>query len=494
MTDALAAPRPVADRHIASGGEEVYVMPCSYAQQRLWFIDQWRPGFATYNMSVAVRLAGSLSSAALQASLDQLVTRHESLRTEFVLHDGKPSQRILWHASVRMQIVELGAGDAAQSEQEAFDLARQFVQHPFDLTSGPLLRALLVHIAAHESLLVLVMHHIISDGWSIGVLLRELSMHYRAQLEGKHEGLSPLQIQYADFALWQRERLQGPRLERALGYWRKRLEGLGNLDLQGDRPRPHVPTYRGAREPVFIDARLTEALKVVTRAQQATLYMTLLAAFQVLLYRHSGQENFAVGSPVAGRDDRRLEVLIGLFVNTLVMRADLAGDPGFVELVARVRENALEAYAHQDLPFERLVEELRPQRDPSRNPLVQAMFTLQNVPDSELDLPGVRSSQIELATDTAKFDLTLSLTETPDGLRGQLEYATDLFDGWRMERLVGHFRVLLEGIVADPGQRISHLPLLTEPERHQLLVEWNDTAVEYPRDRCIHELFEAQVG
>ena len=468
-------------------------MPCSYAQQRLWFIDQWRPGIPAYNMSVAMRLIGALSVSALRAALDQLVSRHETLRTAFVLQEGEPFQHIALQAAVQMPLCDLSGRAPRQARSEALDLAREFAQQPFELAVAPLLRALLVRIEAQEHLLVLVMHHIVSDGWSMSVLFGDLSSLYRAQVEGSQLLLPDLPVQYADYALWQRERLKQNRLERELGYWRKRLEGLRNLELPTDRPRPHTPSYRGARQPVLIDAELGKALKRLGAAQQCTLYMTLLAAFQVLLYRYSDQSDFAVGSPIAGRNDHRLEGLIGFFVNTLVLRADVSADLSFVELLARVRESALDAYAYQELPFEKLVEELKPRRDPSRNPLVQVMFALQNVPREELSLPGVRCSSVQLGTDTAKFDLTLTLSEESDGIGGHLEYATDLFDAKTIEQMVGHWRVLLEGIVGDPGQAISQLPLLTEAERHQLLFEWNDTAVEYPRERCIQQLFEAQV-
>ncbi len=477
----------------SSQTEEVYVMPCSYAQQRLWFIDRWQPGAATYNISVATRLVGSLSAPALESALNQLVSRHESLRTAFALQDGEPFQHILPKAAVQILLRDLSEREPVQAQGEAFALAQEFSQRPFDLSAAPLLRALLVRIDSQEHLLVLVLHHIVSDGWSMGVLYGELSALYQAQLEGRQAQLPALPIQYADYALWQRERLQGQLLERELGYWRKQLDRLSTLELPTNRPRPPRPSYRGASQPVYVEARLSEALKRLGRSKQCTLFMTLLAAFQVLLYRYSGQEDLAVGSPIAGRNRSQLEGLIGFFVNTLVLRTDASGDPSFLELLARVRECALDAYAHQELPFEKLVQELRPQRDPSRNPLTQVMFALQNAPGEELGLPGLRCSRVQLCADTAKFDLTLSLSEEPDGLRGQLEYATDLFEAGTIERLVGHWRVLLEAIVADPGQAISKLPLLTEAERHQLLVEWNDTAVEYPRERCIHQLFEAQV-
>ena len=373
-----------------------------------------------------------------------------------------------------------------QAQADALVLARQ----GFALTQPPLLRMALYRVAETTHLLVVVIHHIVTDGWSMAVLCRELGALYA----GHGASLPVLPVQYPDYALWQRERLQGAVLERQLAYWRTQLADLTTLELPTDHPRPPVQSHRGACHPLALSAGLTAALKQLSQRERVTLYMTLLAAFQVLLARYSGQDDIAIGSPIAGRSQRELEGLIGFFVNTLVLRSDLSGNPRFRDLLARVRETALDAYAHQELPFEKLVEELSPERDMSRNPLIQVMFALQNVPHAELTLPGLETTRLDLDTTTAKFDLTLSLTEQPEGLSGVIEYATDLFDATTIARLAGHFTTLLEGIVADPETPIAELPLLTAAEREQLLVQWNDTAVDYPRDRCIHQLFEQQAA
>ncbi len=468
--------------------------PLSFAQQRLWLLDQLLPSGSVYNLPRVVRLAGELDVEVLRRAFDELVRRHEVLRTRFEVHDGEPVQVIEPQLSVAVEAEDLGALAPAQREAEAQRRARQEAQAPFDLERGPLVRARLLRLAPTEHWLLFSLHHIVTDGWSMGVLMRELSVLYGAYRRGEPSPLAELPVQYADYALWQREWLQGGVLEQQLAYWKQALAELPVLELPTDRPRPMVASYRGARLSFELGEELTRGLKALSRREGATLFMTLLAAFQVLLYRYSGQEDLAVGVPIAGRSRPELEGLIGFFVNTLVLRVDASGNPSFLELLARVRENALDAYAHQDLPFEKLVEALAPKRDLSRNPLFQASLVLQNTPPGELKLEGLDVQRVEgIGSESAKFDLDFELTESAGRLSGSIQYATDLFDAATIERLVGHWRVLLEGIVADPEQRISHLPLLTEAERHQLLIEWNDTAVEYPRDRCIHQLFEAQV-
>ena len=328
----------------------------------------------------------------------------------------------------------------------------------------------------------------------MGVLYHELSVLYQAFANAETSPLADLPIQYADFAAWQREWLQGEVLESQLSYWKKQLDGAPVvLNLPTDRPRPTMQSFRGARQSVELSTELTQGLKTLSRKEGVTLYMTLLAAFQTLLHRYTGQDDIVVGSPIANRNRIEIEGLIGFFVNTLVLRTDHSGNPTFRELLRRVREMALEAYAHQDLPFEKLVEELRPDRDLSRSPLFQVMFVFQNAPARELSFKGLNVSPVRVAGETAKFDLTLSVNEVPAGLRASLQYSTDLFDEATITRLLGHFEILLEGIVANPEQRISELPLLTEAEKHQLLVEWNDTKRDYPSDKCIHQLFEEQV-
>ncbi|HYR26500.1 MAG TPA: condensation domain-containing protein, partial [Aquabacterium sp.] len=349
-----------------------------------------------------------------------------------------------------------------------------------------------MHVRDDEHVLLIVMHHIVSDGWSRAIFSRELSLAYAALLHGKQPDWPPLPIQYSDYAVWQRKWLSGAVLEGQLGYWRNQLAGLSTLEVPTDRPRPAQFSYRGEVEPFDLPAELTAALKALARKHNATLYMVLLAAFQVLLMRYSGQEDIAVGTPVAGRNRPELEGLIGFFVNTLVMRGDLGGNPGFGELLARTRHYALDAYAHQDLPFEKLVEELNPERDMSRNPLFQVMFALQNTPEGDLHLAGLHSERLPLHNGTAKFDLSLSLTESRGILQGILEYSTELFDASRIRRLVRHYRNLLEGIVQAPDTPVWQLPLIGAAERRQLLHDWNDTAVSYPADQLLQQRFEAQ--
>jgi aspartate racemase len=338
------------------------------------------------------------------------------------------------------------------------------------------------------------MHHIASDGWSIDVFWEQLTQLYTAFLSGRPNPLATLPIQYADYAVWQREWLTGEVLANQLHYWQQQLAGANPLlELPTDRPRPPIQTYRGASQSIALPATLTTALKQLCAQEGVTLYMTLLAAFQTLLYRYSRQEDIIVGSPIAGRNRAEIERLIGFFVNTLVLRTDLSGNPSFQELLTRVRATTLDAYAHQDLPFEKLVEELNPERSLSYSPLFQVMFVLQNTLEQTVELPGLTQTPVEIGTATAQFDLTLSVAEQDGLLIGSWNYNTDLFDAGTIERMNTHFQILLAGIVANPAQPISQLPLLSEPEQHQLLVEWNNTQTEYPQDKCIHQLFEAQV-
>ncbi len=470
--------------------------PCelSFAQNRLWLVEHLNPVPGNYNISRVYRISGALNPLAIQAALDALVARHEVLRTRLVQQGGGARQIIDPQRVVEMQMLDVrpGVGDEGTFILDEFICS--ITRGTFDLSMDCMLRAGLAQLDDAEWVLVLTMHHVASDGWSLSVLDRELETFYAGLDSASPAALPPLPLQYSDYSEWQRRWLSGAVLEGQLRYWRERLQDLSPLELPADRPRPARLSYRGDLQRFDLPSELVAALKALARQHNATLYMVLLAAFQVLLMRYSGQEDIAVGTPVAGRNRPELEGLIGFFVNTLVMRGDLSGNPRFIDLLARTRQHALDAYAHQDLPFEKLVEALRPERDMSRNPLFQVMFVLQNTPEAELHLPGLDCERLSLHNGTAKFDLSLSLTETRDGLAGILEYSSDLFDAARIERLAGHFGRLLEGIVAAPGQRIGQLPLLTEAERHQLLVEWNDTATDYPRDRCVHELFEAQVA
>ena len=467
----------------------------SFAQQRLWFLDRLEPGNPFYNVAAAVRLRGVLDVDALSASLNEIVRRHEVLRTCFVVVDGAPAQVIAPELLLTLAATDLGGLEPGECENRVFALAREEAGAPFDLSTGPLIRASLIRFEASEHIVLLTLHHIVSDGWSLGVLVRELGRIYEAFVAGRSAALPALPVQYADYAAWQRQWLSGEVLKRQLGYWTDRLSGAtGVLDLPTDHPRPAVQSYRGASRSVALPRELTDRLIALGRDRGATLFMVLLAAFQVLLSRWSGQQDVTVGTPIAGRARAEIEGLIGLFANTLALRTDLSGDPRFDELLGRVKETALGAYAHQDLPFEKLVEALQPARDLSRQPLFQVMLILQNVPVETVDLPGMRLLPLRLESATARFDLTLTLREDGDGLAGWLEYATDLFAEATIDRFLGHFRVLLEGIAAAPEMRLSELPLLTAGERHQLLEEWNDTTAAYPRDRCLHELFAGQAA
>ena len=468
-------------------------LPLSFAQQRLWFLDRLEPNSPFYNIAVAVRLSGDLKIQVLQQALDAIVAHHEILRTNYTTENGNPIQVINAPQSVELQIIDLQQYGEIEQETQIQKLLQQESQRPFNLASDMMLRGCLLQLAAREHVLLLVMHHIASDAWSMGILWEQLTQLYQAFLDDKPHPLEKLPIQYADYALWQREWLTGEVLDKQLNYWKQQLAGANPvLELPTDRPRPAVQTYRGASQSVVIPKTLTQSLKQLSRQEGVTLYITLLAAFQTLLYRYIQQEDIIVGSPIAGRNRAELEGLIGFFVNTLVLRTDLSGNPSFQELLGRVRSITLEAYSHQDLPFEKLVEELNPERSLSYNPLFQVMFVLQNAPGQASQLLGLTETPLQLETETAKFDLSLSLAEKDEELVGSWNYNTDLFDAATIERMMGHFEILLEGIVANPQQPIAQLPLLTPAERKQLLVEWNDTATEYPQ-KCIHQLFEEQV-
>ncbi|MCP4660532.1 MAG: amino acid adenylation domain-containing protein, partial [bacterium] len=492
----------------AARGDE---LPLSFAQERLWFLERFEPEAGVYNVPDLIHLGGRLSAAVVEATVNEIVRRHETLRTTFVQVAGdratsQPVQVIAAAAPHRVPVVDLQALPAALRQPEAERLVGREAVRCFDLARGPLLRVALLRLGDEHHLLSLNMHHIVSDGWSLGILFHELTTLYRAFLAGEPSPLEVLPIQYADFAVWQRQWFQGEVLAAQIEYWKRRLDGApATLDLPTDRPRPAQQTFQGRTLPVHLPAALRREVEALSRRQGATLFMTLLAAFKVLLGRYSGQADVVVGSPISNRTRFEIEGLIGFFVNTLVLRTDLSGgpadleptfdDPTFRELLERVVEVTLGAYEHQDLPFEKLVEELQPRRDLSRHPLFQVMFQLQNAPAPPVELPGLTLSRfVAEDTGTAKFDLSLFLTDSADGLPGVLEYCTDLFDHSTMERLLGHYRTLLAGIVADPGGRLCALPMLAPAELHQLLAEWNDSAASYPREACIHELFEAQAA
>ncbi|MDZ8224136.1 non-ribosomal peptide synthetase [Nostoc sp. ChiVER01] len=475
------------------------LLPLSYAQQRLWFLDQLEPNSASYNIPLALRLVGNLNQAALEQSLQEIIDRHEALRTNFITVDGQPLQIIREQRTGNKEqgivsIVNLKHLSTNEQEITTQQLVQQEAIQPFDLANQELIRATLVLLNETEYVLLVCMHHVVSDGWSMGVFVQELAALYKAYSEGEPSPLAPLPIQYADFALWQRDWLQGDALQTQLNYWQQQLKDAPTLlSLPTDRPRPAVQTFAGATQEFPLSVELTNRLTKLSQEGGCTLFMTLLTAFDILLYRYTGQSDILVGTPIANRDRSEIEGLIGFFVNTLVMRTNLAGDPSFSELLGRVRQITLGAYTHQELPFEMLVEALQPERNLSHTPLFQVMFALQNAPMSKLELAGLTISFLTAESKTTKFDLSLSMYNSGTGLVGVWEYSTDLFDSSTIERMTGHFVTLLEGIVANPKERISQLPMLTQVEQHQLLVEWNSTQVDYPFDKCIHELFEEQV-
>jgi amino acid adenylation domain-containing protein/non-ribosomal peptide synthase protein (TIGR01720 family) len=467
-------------------------LPPSFAQQRLYFMDRLAPQNAFYNVPLAVRLDGPLEVDALDRALREIVARHEALRTVFGEIGGVPFQRVLADQAPELSIVDLRGVEGARLEEEARQRVGEAVRAPFDLAGGPLLRALLLRLRDDRHVLAVVMHHIASDGWSVGVLFRELTALYDAFANERPSPLPPLDLQYADYALWQRERLSGALLARHLAYWTERLADLPVLRLPADRPRPASPTFAGAAETLDLDPELSVGLDRLSRREGATLYMTLLAAFQALLQRYTGETDVVVGSPIANRTRAELEGLIGFFVNTLVLRTDVSGDPTFVELLHRVREVAAGAYAHQDLPFERIVEELGPERDLSRNPLFQVGFALQNAPVEPLRFAGVRLSPQEFEVTTARFDLEVHVRERDDGLRVVAFYMTDVFDAATVRALLEHYATLLRAVVAQPERRLSDVEVLSAGERRRALVEWNDTDAAWPVEGPVHQRIEEQ--
>ena len=469
-------------------------LPLSFAQQRLWFIDQLEPGNTVYNFPAAVRLKGLLNMVALRKSLNEIVKRHEVLRTTFAIVDGRPVQVIAPVLTLTLPIVDLRELPETDREPEVQRLVTTEAQWPFDLTEGPLVRATLLRLGENEHVGLLTMHHIVSDGWSTGILIRELAALYEGFCSGKPTTLPALPIQYADFADWQRQWLEGEVLETQLRYWKKQLGGAPPLlELPIDHPRPTMQTFHGAHQSLRLSKPISAGLKALSRQQGVTLFMTLIAAFKILLHSYTGQDDIIIGSPIANRNRLEIEGLIGFFVNTLVLRTDLSGDPNFREVLRRVREVCLGAYAHQDLPFERLVEELHVARNLSRNPLFQVMFVLQNARLDTWELSGLTLSPLEVDSGTTHFDLTLHIVDTGHELIATLAYNTDLFEAASIARMFRHYEMLLEAVCASPDGRLSELPMLSEAERQQLLVDWNENRTDRPNELCIHQVFEAQV-
>jgi amino acid adenylation domain-containing protein len=468
--------------------------PLSFAQERMWFLDKWSPGSAAFHMPTRVRLKGTVDTDALQRALSLLVERHDTLRTTFQERDGGAAQLIASEGEVPLEVMDLQGLPQAEREPEALRRVVMLAQQPFGLEQGPLLRAVLMLLGDGEQVLLVDQHHIVSDGWSMGVLVHELAMLYRACLEGRPSPLKPLPLQYADWAVWQRDWLQGAELERQLTYWKNRLNPHALLELPADKPRPALMSSKGERQVMHLSPALTQALKALGQREGRTLFVTLLSAFNVLLSRYTGQDDIVVGTPIAGRPRAEVEGLIGLFVNMLALRSDLSGKPTFRELMRRVHESTLDAYAHQDIPFERLVDALKPERHLSHTPIFQVMFVLQNAPMPALEAPGVVMEAQPVDTGTTKYDLSLLLVDLPQGLRVTAEYSTDLFERATAERLLGHYLTLLEALVARPDESISRLPLLPDAERARVLQGWNDTAVAHPKDATLPSLIEAQVA
>ncbi len=468
----------------------------SFSQQRLWFLDQLEENRALYNVPRSFRLIGTLNAEALEQALNELVSRHEPFRTSFTSVDGTLRQIISENAEIKLARSDLSRLPPENREEQARQLIREESARPFDLAHGPIIRASLLRLGEQEHIFLITTHHIVSDAWSAGILFKELGELYNAFASGQPSSLAPLEIQYADFAEWQRKWLQGDELERQLSYWRAKLDGVnGILELPTDRPRAAARTSRGAYKFLTFSRDLSAALTELSRREGATLFMTLLAAFQIILWRYSDQPDIVVGSPIAGRNRAEIEDLIGFFINTLALRADLSGNPTLRAFLEQTKETALAAYAHQDLPFEKLVEELQPERDLSRNPLFQVMFQFQNTAPLQLNLNGLAVSRMEASTESAKFDLMLVTSEDDDGaLKCLMEYNTDLFQGETIERMLRHYETLLEAIVANPEQRVANLPLMTGAERQLIVEDWNTTRSEFPAQSTIQKLFHEQVA
>ena len=485
-------------------------LPLSFAQQRLWFIDQLEGSSATYNWPYTLRFKGDLNLSALEKSLTEIVRRHETLRTTFAVVNNTPTQKIHPPYKIALPVLDLESFPESEREAEAQKAIAKEQEQPFDLVQDRLLRVMLVRLSPDNHLFCLTMHHIVADGWFNSIFMRELTTLYEAFCAGKPSPLEELTLQYADFAAWQRDHFQGEILQRQVNYWKQQLAGIPPLlELPSDRQRPTLQTFTGDKHLFHLNKHLTQQLRDLSKKSGATLFITLLTAFATLLYRYSDQSDVVVGSPIANRNRSEIEGIIGFFVNTLAFRTKFEDNPTFEQLLTQVRQTALEAYEYQDLPFEKLVEELKPERSLSHSPVFQTMFILQNFPLPKLSMSGLDISILEPDNSTAKFDLTLEIREVnpeltkaleynrqqgiEDGLIGRLEYNIDLFDAATIARMAEHFKILLEAIVANPHQPVNQLPLLTAAEQHQQLVEWNHTEADYPHI-CIHQLFEKQVA
>lgn len=472
-----------------------YCLP-SIDQERLWFIDQLQPGNCAYNIFSASRLRGPLDVDIMRQVVNELVARHESLRTTFAVVDGQPRQVIAPELKIPLIPIDLASLPAEQREAEALRLTTEDFATPFDLEKGPLVRIGLIRLADDDYVMHVNMHHTVTDRWSGAIFERETGLLYQALANGQPSPLPPLPIQYADYAAWQRERMQGEIYQKQVAYWKQQLAGAPYvLEVPTDYTRPPFQTFKGARAFATYPKHLLDALKEVCKREGVTMFMLALAAFKTLLYRYTGQDDVLVGATFANRNRPELDNLVGYLLNLLVFRTSLSGNPTFRELLLREREAAVGAFAHQDLPFGKLVQELRPPQDASRNPIVQASLIYLDFPElTVMEVLGMSARHLTIDNRASRFDITLAMTETPEGFEIDIEYPTDLYRRSRMERMTKHLEILLEAIAADAGQRLSDLPILSSTETQQLLFEWNRTAAEYPRERCIHELFEAQAG
>ncbi|MGA9772902.1 MAG: MupA/Atu3671 family FMN-dependent luciferase-like monooxygenase [Blastocatellia bacterium] len=469
-------------------------IPISFSQQRLWFLAQLQPDSPFYNLPMAVRIQGRINLVALDQCLNEIIRRHEILRTTFSDAPGHPVQIVSLKSDLELQMIDLRALDQSELQENIARLCREEAKESFDLRAGPLLRAKILRLGEQEYIFLLTMHHIISDGWSMGVFIGEVEALYRALSGGKSSPLIELPLQYGDYSIWQRRLLQNDVLERQLRNWKHRLADKELiLELPTDRPRPPVQTLRGARKSIVLPATLTGSLKALSRQKNATLFMTLMAALKVFLHRYTAQNHVIVGTPIAGRSQPEIEGLIGFFLNMLALNTDLSDDPTFNGLLDRVRETTLNAFADQDLPFEHLVEAVQTRRDLSRSPVFQVMFTLQNMPKVTMKLDGLELTHMEIDPGIARYDLSFSLSEVGECLTVILEYNSDLFDQSTAARMLSQYGMILEGVVKSPRLNISQIPLLNYAERNQILFEWNDTQIDCLREATIHQLFESQV-
>jgi amino acid adenylation domain-containing protein len=466
----------------------------SFAQEQLWLLEQLEPGSPAYNRPLALRLTGLLDESALRRSLQAIIDRHEILRTRFMAGNGQALPVVSRSHTLQLPLIEPADADSAQRLEHARRLAREESLRPFDLAHESPFRATLLRLGSEEHVLLMVFHHIAFDGWSARVFLEELATLYRQFRSGELPWLPELPIQYSDFAHWQRREFASPKLTSASNYWKTQLSDVQPLDLPTDRPRPKVQSHHGACVVIVLPESLASSLKALGRQENATLFMVLLAAFQVLLARYSGMDDIAVGSPVAGRNWLETENLVGIFINILVLRSNLSGNPTFLEFLARVRETCRGAYRHQEISFSHVVEAVKPQRDLSTTPIFQVMFNLENLPESHTEIPGLRMEEFEFERDVADYELTLEIVPANGRLRCLFTYNTDIFDRSTVERMAGYYETLLQGIVAEPDRHTASLPLASPAEQHQVLVEWNQTEADYPRDATIHQLFKAQAA